>query len=68
MKWVYFIAEDIKTSRLVAGDKNSKKVLECIAFTTVLYGEQVVLIQCMPIIIDMVSTILHCQGFSSLFF
>ncbi|GFR67396.1 WD repeat-containing protein 81 [Elysia marginata] len=44
----------IKTSRLVAGDKNSKKVLECIAFATVLYGEQVVLIQCMPIIIDMI--------------
>ncbi|GFO33505.1 WD repeat-containing protein 81 [Plakobranchus ocellatus] len=44
----------IKTSRLVVGDRNSKKVLECIAFTTVLYGEQVVLIQCMPTIIDMI--------------
>ncbi|RUS77104.1 hypothetical protein EGW08_015141, partial [Elysia chlorotica] len=44
----------IKTSRLVAGDKNSKKVLECIAFATVLYGEEVILIQCMPIIIDMI--------------
>ncbi|KAK3712669.1 hypothetical protein RRG08_058571 [Elysia crispata] len=44
----------IKTSRLVVGDKNSKQVLECIAFATVLYGEEVVLTQCMPIIKDMI--------------
>ncbi|CAL1537327.1 unnamed protein product [Lymnaea stagnalis] len=44
-----------KTSRLVAGDINAQKILECIGFTVVLYGEQVILIQCLPNIIDMIS-------------
>ncbi|CAG5133520.1 unnamed protein product, partial [Candidula unifasciata] len=43
-----------KTSRLVLGDKNSQKVLECLEFTVVLYGEQVVLIQCLTSILDMI--------------
>lgn len=44
-----------KTSRLITGDKNASKILECIGFTIVLYGEQVILIQCLPNIIDMMT-------------
>ncbi|KAH9519567.1 hypothetical protein Btru_003023 [Bulinus truncatus] len=44
-----------KTSRLVVGDINAQKVLECIAFTVILYGEQVILIQCLPNIMDMIA-------------
>ncbi|XP_012942081.1 WD repeat-containing protein 81 [Aplysia californica] len=45
----------IKTSRLIVGDRNANKVLECIGFTIVLYGEQVILIQCLPNIMDMIT-------------
>ncbi|KAK6998450.1 WD repeat-containing protein 81 [Biomphalaria glabrata] len=44
-----------KTSRLVVGDVNAQRVLECIGFSVVLYGEQVILIQCLPNIMDMIA-------------
>lgn len=37
------------------GDNNAFKVLECIAFVAALYGENIILIQFIPSIIDLVS-------------
>ncbi|XP_062604872.1 WD repeat-containing protein 81-like isoform X2 [Saccostrea cucullata] len=44
-----------KTSRLVFGDRNAHKVLECLSEISQLYGEQVVLLQYIPCTIDMVT-------------
>ncbi|XP_056021929.1 WD repeat-containing protein 81-like isoform X3 [Ostrea edulis] len=44
-----------KTSRLVFGDRNAHKVLECLSEISQLYGEQVVLLQYIPSTVDMVA-------------
>ncbi|KAJ8309436.1 hypothetical protein KUTeg_014310 [Tegillarca granosa] len=46
-----------KTSRLVCGDKNAHKILECLACIAQLYGEQVLLLQYIPCIVDICLTI-----------
>ncbi|XP_021379977.1 WD repeat-containing protein 81-like isoform X2 [Mizuhopecten yessoensis] len=45
-----------KSSRLVCGDRNAHKVLECLSFIAQMYGEQVILLQYIPCIVDMVNT------------
>ena len=44
----------VKTSRCVVGDGNASKVLECIGFVASVYGENIILIQYLPSIVDMV--------------
>ena len=44
----------MKTSRCVVGDGNASKVLECIGFVASVYGENIILIQYLPSIVDMV--------------
>lgn len=43
-----------KSTRLVQGDKNAQKILECLSYVAALYGEQVILLQYIPCVIDMV--------------
>ena len=43
-----------KTTRLIQGDRNAHKVLECLSYVASLYGEQVILLQYLPCIVDMV--------------
>lgn len=43
-----------KTSRLVFGDRNAHRVLECLSEISQLYGQQVVLLQYIPCTVDMV--------------
>ncbi|XP_069116265.1 WD repeat-containing protein 81-like isoform X2 [Argopecten irradians] len=45
-----------KSSRLVCGDRNAHKVLECLSCIAQMYGEQVILLQYVPCIVDMVNT------------
>ncbi|PVD25475.1 hypothetical protein C0Q70_13131 [Pomacea canaliculata] len=45
----------IKSSRHIVGDNNAFKVLECIAFVAALYGENIILIQFIPSIIDLIA-------------
>lgn len=44
-----------KTSRLICGDRNANKIIECLSFIAKTYGEQVVILQYIPCAIDMVS-------------
>lgn len=44
-----------KTSRLVFGDRNAHRVLECLSEISQLYGQQVVLLQYIPCTVDMVT-------------
>ena len=43
-----------KSTRLVQGDRNAQKLLECLSYVAGVYGEQVILLQYIPCIIDMV--------------
>ncbi|XP_041353185.1 WD repeat-containing protein 81-like [Gigantopelta aegis] len=45
----------LKSSKLVVGDRNAQKILECLGHVALLYGEQVILLQYIQCIIDMVS-------------
>ncbi|XP_076442450.1 WD repeat-containing protein 81-like [Babylonia areolata] len=45
----------VKTSRCIQGDNNAHKVLECIGFVASLYGENIILIQYLPSIVDMIN-------------
>ncbi|ESO90187.1 hypothetical protein LOTGIDRAFT_233981 [Lottia gigantea] len=49
---------DLKSSRLVIGDEHCIKILDCLGFVAQLYGEQVILLQYIPCIVDLVSV---CQ-------
>lgn len=48
----------------MTGDLNAKKVLDCIAFSAILYGEQIILIQCLPNIMDLVTNSSSYASFS----
>ena len=43
-----------QSTRQVSGDRNAHKVLECLSYVACMYGEQVILIQYLPCIIDLV--------------
>ncbi|XP_050406001.2 WD repeat-containing protein 81 [Patella vulgata] len=49
---------NLKSSKLIVGDTHSHKILECLGFVAELYGEQVILLQYLPCIVDLVSV---CQ-------
>ncbi|KAK3093971.1 hypothetical protein FSP39_022380 [Pinctada imbricata] len=44
-----------KTSRLICGDRNANKIIECLSFIAKMYGEQVVILQYIPCAIDMLN-------------
>ncbi|XP_060555300.1 WD repeat-containing protein 81-like isoform X2 [Ruditapes philippinarum] len=43
-----------KSTKLVQGDRNAHKVLECLSSVSCIYGEQVILLQYIPCIIDLI--------------
>ncbi|KAL4239028.1 WD repeat-containing protein 81 [Mactra antiquata] len=44
----------MKSTRLVQGDRNAHKILECLTSVSCIYGEQVILLQYIPCIIDLI--------------
>lgn len=44
----------LKSTRLVQGDRNAHKILECLSSVSCIYGEQVILLQYIPCIIDLI--------------
>ena len=50
-----FLDDKLKSSRLILGDKHAEKVIKCLVYIAQLYGEQVILLQYIPSIIDLVS-------------
>ena len=57
----YFTEEKLpKTTRLVQGDRNAQKILECLTYVASLYGEQVVLLQYIPCVVDLVCISRSC--------
>ncbi|XP_048259803.1 WD repeat-containing protein 81-like [Haliotis rufescens] len=47
--------KNLQSSRLVTGDSHALKVLECLGYVTLVYGEHVILVQYLPTIVDMVA-------------
>ncbi|XP_045187189.2 WD repeat-containing protein 81-like [Mercenaria mercenaria] len=43
-----------KSTRLVQGDRNAHKILECLSSVSCIYGEQVILLQYIPCIVDLI--------------